>query len=104
MKSEVVLDTGDLTRPVRTSAAADITEDWLASACAGMLTVAHLRIRQRLTIETVTVQQAREALGRVQLACSTVPALWEALHDTGHIAAMPEWDSTPAPHDRAGGR
>jgi hypothetical protein len=91
---ELVLDTGDLARPVRTSAASDVTEDWLASACAGMLSAAHLRLRQRLTIETVTVQQAREALGTVQQACRSVPALWKALHNTGHIAAMPEWGST----------
>jgi hypothetical protein len=91
---ELVLDAGDLARPIRTCAGADITEEWLASACAGMLSAAHLRFRQRLAIETVTVQQAREALGGVQRACSSVPALWEALHNTGHITAMPEWSST----------
>jgi len=91
---ELVLDAGDLARPIRTSAAADVTEDWLASACAGMLNSAHLRLRQRLAIETVTVQQAREALGKVQRACSSIPALWEALHNTAHIAAMPERRAT----------
>jgi hypothetical protein len=91
---ELALDAGDLARPVRKSAAADITEDWLASACAGMLGTAHLRFRQRLAIETVTVQQAREALGGVQEACSSIPALWGALHDSGHIAAIPDWSST----------
>jgi hypothetical protein len=91
---ELVLDAGDLARPVLTSAAADVQEDWLATACAKMLNAAHLRLRQRLTIETVTVQQAREALGTVQQACNSVPALWKALHNSGHITAMPESGST----------
>ena len=90
---ELVLDAGDFARSVRTIAAADVTKEWLASACAEMVGAAHLRLRQRLAIETVTVQQAREALGGVQQACSSAPALWEALHNTGHIAAMPEWGS-----------
>jgi hypothetical protein len=85
---ELVLDAGDFARPVRTCAATDLTEDWLTSACAAMVGPAHLRLRRRLTIETVTVQQAREALAGVQQACSSASALWAALHNTGHITAL----------------
>ena len=70
----------------RSSAAADVTEEWLASAFAGMLNSAHLRLRLRLDIETVTVQQAREALAGIQYACRAVPALWAALAKTSQIA------------------
>jgi hypothetical protein len=91
---ELVLDAGDFARSVRTTAAADVTQDWLASACARMLNAAHLRIRQRLAITTVTVQEARIALGGVQHACRSAPALWKVLHNTGHIGAVPEWSST----------
>ena len=90
---ELVLDAGDFARPVRTCAATDLTEDWLTSACAAMVGPAHLRLRRRLTIETVTVQQAREALAGVHQACSSASALWAALHKTGHITALPEWSS-----------
>jgi hypothetical protein len=91
---ELALDAGDLARPNRACAATDVTEDWLTSACAAMVGPAHLRLRRRLTIETVTVQQAREALAGVQEACISIPALWTALCKTHHITAPPEWSST----------
>ncbi len=91
---ELVLDAGDFARPARASAAADVTEEWLASALAGMLNSAHLRLRLRLAVETVTVQQAREALAGVQSACGSAHGLWAALHTIGYITAVPEFNST----------
>ena len=83
---ELVLDTGDLAPSARSVAAADVTKQWLASACAAMVGAAHLRLRRRLDVETVTVQQVREALAGIQNACRAVPALWAALAKTSQIA------------------
>jgi hypothetical protein len=91
---ELVLDAGDFARPVRASAAADVTEEWLTSALAAMLNSAHLRLRLRLAVETVTVQQAREALAGVQSACGNAHALWAALHTIGYTTAVPESNGT----------
>lgn len=82
---ELVLDTGDFARSARSIAAADVTQEWLASACAAMVGAAHLRIRRRLDVETVTVQQAREAMAEIQDACQAVPALWAALAKTSQV-------------------
>ena len=80
---ELVLDTGDFARSVRSLAAADVTEARLASTCAAMVGAAHLRLKRRLNLETVAVQQVGEALAGVQAACRGVPALWAALAKTG---------------------
>jgi hypothetical protein len=89
-KYELALDAGDFARPVQTCAAADVTEDWLASASAGMVNAAHLRIRLRVPVETVSVQQTREALADMQRACSAAFTLWIALQKTGHIHTLPK--------------
>jgi len=54
-----------------------------------MLNSAHLRLRLRLAVETVTVQQAREALAGMQAACGNAHALWAALHTIGYTTAVP---------------
>jgi hypothetical protein len=87
---ELALDTGDFARPVQSCAAADVTKDWLTSASAGMVNIAHLRLRLKLPVETVTVQQTREALADVRRACNTASTLWIALQKTGHIHTLPE--------------
>jgi hypothetical protein len=88
---ELVLDAGDFSRPSRTSAAVDVTEEWLVAATGAMVNSAHLRIRRRLSIETVTVQQAREELAELQRAFADTAVLWSALRATGHI--MPRLES-----------
>lgn len=100
---ELVLDTGDFARSARSIAAADVTKEWLASACAAMVGAAHLRLRRRLDVETVAVQQVREALAGIQNACRAVPALWAALAKTSQIAgalseAAPETSAEAVQH------
>lgn len=85
---DLVLDTGDFARSARSIAAADVTPEWLASACAAMVSAAHLRLRLRLDVETMTVQQVREALAGIQDACWGVPALWAALAKTSQVAKV----------------
>lgn len=102
---ELVLDAGDFARSARSVAAVDVTKEWLASACAAMVGAAHLRLRRRLDIETVTVQQVREALADLQDVCRTVPALWAALAETSQVthtltAASPEASADAKQHSK----
>ena len=86
---ELARDTGDFARPASVTATADVTDGLLVSACTAMTGTAHLRIRRRLAVETLTVQQVREELSELQATCLAVPTLWEMLHSTGHITAPP---------------
>jgi hypothetical protein len=61
---ELVLDAGDFARSARSVAAVDVTMEWLASVCSAMVGAAHLRLRRRLEIETVTVAAGSHRHGR----------------------------------------
>jgi len=82
---ELVLDGGDLARPSRTILCADVDEAWLYAVCGQMVGVAHLRLRRRLPVETVSVQQAREEIAAVEAACLKCPTLWQLLASTAHV-------------------
>jgi hypothetical protein len=81
---EVVLDLGDLTRPKQVHDAATIGHDVLAAHCSSMVSTAHLRLRRRLEVNALTVQQAREALHDVRVRVERMPHLWEALKASSH--------------------
>ena len=93
---ELALDTGDFARPSKIMAAADVTEGWLMAACGAMVGAAHLRIRHRMDIETVTVQQARKAVAGMQQACEAIPVLWTALTQSSQIVRLPS-ETAPEP-------
>lgn len=82
---ELVLDGGDLARPSRTILCADVDEAWLYAVCGQMVNVAHLRLRRRLPVETVSVQQAREEIAAIEAACIKCPTLWKMLASTAHV-------------------
>jgi hypothetical protein len=86
---ELALDGGDLARPSRTISCADVNGAWLSAVCGQMVGVAHLRLRRRLPVETVTVQQAREDIAAVKVACLKCPTLWHLLSSTSHVSAIP---------------
>jgi hypothetical protein len=82
---DLVLDSGDLARPTRTISCADVDEAWLSSVCGQMVNVAHLRLRRRVPVETVTAQQAREEIATVQAACLKCETLWQLFASTSHV-------------------
>jgi hypothetical protein len=47
--------------------------------------VAHLRLRRRLPVETVTTPQAREEMAAVQSACLKCETLWQLLTSTSYV-------------------
>jgi hypothetical protein len=83
---DIVLDSGDVTRPTKEIQTADVTEDWLTAVLGSLVNSAHLRIRRRTSVATLTVQEARTMIHDDRAALDQGGgALWELLNATGHI-------------------
>jgi hypothetical protein len=83
---EIVADSGELTRPTRTMEAGAVTAASLGQVAAVFVTTAHLRLRRRLDVRSLTVGDARDALLDVRDQAEACAALWSALEASGHIS------------------
>ncbi|KRF35537.1 hypothetical protein [Terrabacter sp. Soil810] len=86
---DVALDAGDIARPFRTISAADVDEPWLANAAAAMIGTAHLRVRGRLPVDTLTVQEARTSVHALRGQAEKVLPLWKMLEASRHLMPRP---------------
>jgi hypothetical protein len=84
---EIVVDTGDVSRPTRVIAPGGVSEELLSGVCSVLTNTAHLRFRRRLDVSQVTVLQARDALRDVRDQMHACPSLWKALKTSRHIDA-----------------
>lgn len=92
---EVVLDSGDVARPVRLARADVVDVAWFESVLASATTTAHLRLRSRTDPLSLTVQDARERLISMRDLVSSCSELWAMLRSAGYVAAQDPSSSGP---------
>jgi hypothetical protein len=86
---EIVVDAGDVARPAMNRPAPDVDVDWLRAACATLVGTAHLRVRRRSPVDSVTVQETRDTLRDLRARLDGCQAVWRLLRSTAHVTTPP---------------
>ena len=87
---DVVVDTADVSRPIRSSDAVSVDASWFSNALAVLTNTAHLRLRRRIDPLHTTVQEARELILGVRDAVDAArDAWWDLARSVDYIKDQP---------------